>query len=108
MTKPHPRSDLEQLLCLSRFRRRWSDSERLGSTPKKCGVPDRVGRGQKHQTLRRLGQGADARQIVVLDLARNVLRLGERKSTSELCCAHALRKFLERQRVAPCLGDDPF
>ena len=108
MPKPHPRSDLEQLLCLGRFRRRRSDSEHLGGTPKKRGVPDRVGRGQEHQALRRRGQGADTRQVMVLDPARNIHPFGEQpKATCHLGCAQAQRQLLQRQRIAPGLRDDP-
>ena len=108
MTKPHPRSDLEQLRCLSRFRRRRSDSEHLGGTPKNRGVPDRVGRGHEHQALRRRGQGADTRQVMVLDPARNIHPFGEQpKATCHLGCAQAQRQLLQRQRIAPGLRDDP-
>ena len=78
MAKPHASADLEKLLRFSRFRCRRPDPERLSGAPEQRGVPYWVGSREEHQTLGRLGEGADACQIVVLDPARNILRLANR------------------------------
>src|ERR1700730_992792 len=108
MANPHASADLEKLLRFSRFRCRRPDPERLSGAPEQRGVPYWVGSREEHQTLGRLGEGADACQIVVLDPARNILRLANRKATCQLCCANALRQFQQGKRVAPRLRDDPF
>jgi hypothetical protein len=106
MAEPDAGPDLQQLRILSGRECVGSDLELAPRPPDKPRVPQRVGRGEKHQLLRRLRQLADAPQVVVLDLGRKVLRGRKLEATRQLRGGHVSRQLQESERIATVLGDD--
>ena len=107
MTKPNLRADLQQLLAGRGLRRLSLDAERRRSAPEERGIPNRVGRRQQHQSLRRLRQCGYALSEVVLDLARKSSRAGQHEAASQLSGASTPRQLHQRQRVTASFGDQP-
>ncbi len=107
MAKPNLRADLEQLLTGRELRRLPLDAERRRGAPEERGIPDRVGRRQHDQSLRRLRQCGNALSVVVLDAARKSSRGGQHEAASQLSGAYTPRQLHKRQRVATRFGDQP-
>ena len=105
MAKPNLRADLQQLLAGRGLRRLPLDAERRRSAPEERGIPDRVGRRQQHQSLRRLRQCGYALSEVVLDMARKGSRAGQHEAAGELSGASTPRQLHQRQRIAARFGD---
>jgi len=107
MAKPDLRGDLQQLLTGGGLRRLSLDAEGRRGAPEERGIPNRVGRRQQHQSLRRLRQCGYALSEVILDLARQGSRAGQLEPAGELSDAPTPRQLHQRQRIAAGLGDQP-
>ncbi len=107
MTKPHPRTELDQPRRLGRRRRVRPDGEPLGHPPQQRHVPHRLGGRRQQQPLRRNRKRPDAPQETLLDLTRQRPRVRTPEPTGQLRRRQPPRQLQQGQRIAAGLGDDP-
>ena len=107
MTKPHPRTQLDQPRRLGRRRRVRSDPKPLGHTPQQRHVPHRLGRRRQQQPLRRIRKRPDTPQETLLDLTRQRSRVRTPEPTGQLRRCQPPRQLQQGQRITAGLGDDP-
>jgi hypothetical protein len=102
--------------CRASLRRRRSrrshshgegaDPEPVGRPPHQRRVAGRVGRCKQEQLLGLLRKGADPPPEALFDAARERDRTREPEPAGQLGQSQSPRQLQQRQRVAPCLGDD--
>jgi hypothetical protein len=99
-------SDLDQLRIFRRGKRAAVDAELVSRAPDERRVANRLGRRQQEQSLCCLRQFADALEIVILEMAREVSRSDELEAPRQLRRADAPRQIEQSERVAAGFRDD--
>ena len=107
MAEPDARPDLQQLRGLGGRERAGLDVEPPARAQDQRRVTQGLGGRQQHQSLRRLGQLADAPEVVVLDVRRKLAGGRKLEATGQLGGGHAPWQLQQGERVPPGLGDDP-
>ena len=107
MAEADARPDLQQADDLGGRERGGLDAERSPRAQHQRRVAQRLGGRQQHQALRRLGQLADAPQVVRLDLRRKLAGARKLEATGQLGSGHVTRQLQQGKRVSPGLGDKP-
>ena len=70
-------------------------------------IPERLGCGDQQQATRLVGEAGELPQVARLDSLREVAGFRHPETTGQLRHGQPPRKLEERQRVAPCLREDP-
>ena len=107
MPKPHAGAELEQAGRDRGRRLPGSDTETVSRPPHEHRLSRRLGRRDEQQLPRSRRKRRQPSPEAVLDPARERRRVRQPESAGELRRRQAARQLQQRQRVAPCLGDDP-
>ena len=94
------RADLQQLRPRGGLERASPEVEPAPGTPDQRRISQRVGGREQHQSLRCLLKLADAAQIVVLDVCRQVSGGGQLEAACQFRGRHVPRQLQQGERIA--------
>ena len=107
MAERHPPADGQQSFRLRGLRVRRPDTEPLGRAPQQQRIADRLRRRHQQQAPRVIREQLETPDEALLDPPGQRLRAQQAEAARQLRRGQPMRQLEQRQRIPPCLGDDP-